>query len=330
MHTFVTWTLAISALIVSQPVAAQDAAPPPSVDISAPGPEGLLSGTFLGPRDGSQPVVLIVPGSGPTDRDGNNPIGGNGATLRLLAEGLAGQGVASVRIDKRGMFASANAIADPNDVLLADYAGDILTWVSVIKAETGVDCVTVAGHSEGGLVALLAARAAAADICGLALLAAPGRPLRTTLEAQLAANAMFAPIMEDVRATFDRIEGGETVPMAELPPLLRGVLPPPVHAYLSDLFGTDPAAVAAAIPDTPLLLVYGEKDAQITLEDWHALRTARPDAATLLLPFATHALKDAPGATPPEGIALTYSDPAIPLTPGLAETLAIFVRSIAP
>ena len=65
--------------------------------------------------------MLIVPGSGPTDRDGNNPMGVAAAPYRMLAEALAARGIGSVRIDKRGMFASAGAAADPNAVTIGDY-----------------------------------------------------------------------------------------------------------------------------------------------------------------------------------------------------------------
>ncbi len=62
------------------------------------------------------PLALIIPGSGPTDSDGNNPLGVRASTYKLLAQDLAARGVATVRIDKRGMFASAAAVADPNAV----------------------------------------------------------------------------------------------------------------------------------------------------------------------------------------------------------------------
>ena len=76
------------------------------------------------------PVVLIIPGSGPTDRDGNNPLGVTAAPYRLLAEALAAKGVSSVRIDKRGMFGSKAAVADRNKVTIGDYAADAHNWVA--------------------------------------------------------------------------------------------------------------------------------------------------------------------------------------------------------
>jgi hypothetical protein len=76
-----------------------------AVPMTTPGPQGPLAGSLLDAGKGA-PVVLIIPGSGPTDRDGNNPLGITAAPYRLLAEALAAKRVSSVRIDKRGMFGS--------------------------------------------------------------------------------------------------------------------------------------------------------------------------------------------------------------------------------
>ena len=69
------------------------------IEIEAPGPNGPLRGTLLSGDAGKLPPVLIIPGSGPTDRDGNNPLGVRASTYRLLAEGLAAEGIPSLRID---------------------------------------------------------------------------------------------------------------------------------------------------------------------------------------------------------------------------------------
>src|SRR3954466_8477510 len=87
--------------------------------LTAPGPQGPLAGTLLDAGKGA-PVVLIIPGSGPTDRDGNNPMGATAAPYRLLAEALADNGVSTVRIDKRGLGGSKAAVADGNKVTIAD------------------------------------------------------------------------------------------------------------------------------------------------------------------------------------------------------------------
>jgi hypothetical protein len=123
-------------------VAPVPASLPAPVEVTAPGPEGALAGTLLDP-DSKAPVVLIIPGSGPTDRDGNNPMGVAGGPYRQLAEALAADGVASVRIDKRGMFGSKAALADVNASTTAGYAGDVHAWIAAILKRTGRRCVWV-------------------------------------------------------------------------------------------------------------------------------------------------------------------------------------------
>ena len=123
----------------AQPAAAETA--PMEIPIEAPGPQGALAGTMVRSIEGEGPVALIIPGSGPTDRDGNSPLGIKAASYRLLAQGLAAQGITTVRIDKRGMFGSDAAVADANAVTIADYVSDIATWVRRIREETGAPCV---------------------------------------------------------------------------------------------------------------------------------------------------------------------------------------------
>src|SRR6476646_11725588 len=97
-------TFAMAAAMAAQP-------------ITAPGPQGNLAGTFEN-AEKSTPIALIIPGSGPTDRDGNNPLGVRGGPYAQLALGLKAAGVSSVRIDKRGMFGSKAAIDDANKVTI--------------------------------------------------------------------------------------------------------------------------------------------------------------------------------------------------------------------
>src|SRR6476469_5249524 len=117
-----------------------------SIAMTAPGPQGPLAGTLL---DGGahSPVVVIIPGSGPTDRDGNNPLGVTAAPYRLLAEALATDGVSSLRADKRGMFGSKAAIPDANRVTIGDYAADAHQWATVVRGKTGARCAWLLGHS---------------------------------------------------------------------------------------------------------------------------------------------------------------------------------------
>lgn len=294
-------------------------------DISAPGPQGALKGSWAGPEGAKVPVVLMIPGSGPTDRDGNSPRGLKAASLRLLAEGLANRGIASVRINKRGMFASAGAIPDANKVTIDDYAADTRAWIAAIRAKTGAPCVWVLGHSEGGLVALDTAAARPAGLCGVIAVSTPGRPLGEVMRAQLHANPANAPLLLDADRAIDALEAGRTIPATSLTPPLPMLFADAVQPFLVNSFAKDPAKLAAATAK-PLLIVQGESDLQVTVEDAKILKAAQPKATLVLLPKVNHVLKTVEGDSRGANLA-TYADPNLPLAPGVVTAVVDFVTN---
>jgi len=294
-------------------------------EITAPGPQGELHGSFIAPQSGG-PIVLIVPGSGPTDRDGNSPLGISAATYRLLAEGLAESGIGSVRIDKRGLFASAGAVSDPNAVTIDAYVADVASWVDAIRARTDARCVWLAGHSEGGLVALAAA-GKIERLCGLVLIAAPGRRLGDVMREQLESNPANAPVLADALGAIARLEAGQHVDVAAFHPALQPLFAPQVQDFLIDMFARDPAVLAAG-NNLPTLILQGAKDLQVTLADAEALHMARPDAEYVVLQDVNHVLKVVPGDDRAANVA-TYADPDQPLAPKVVETIAAFLMAAA-
>ncbi|CAN7455221.1 lysophospholipase [Acidovorax sp. LjRoot118] len=316
--------LALAAVAASLAAAAQPAPDPRDKPIEARGPLGPLKGTLLSPAKPGAPVVLIVPGSGPTDRDGNNPMGVNAATYKLLARDLASRGIATVRIDKRGMFGSAKAVADANAVTIPDYAADVHSWVGAIRRTTGVPCVWVLGHSEGGLVALSAVQGSEArDICGLLLVATPGRPLGQVLRDQLRANPANAPILDQALAAITKLEGGGRVDPASLHPALQPLFNESVQGFLISAFAQDPARLIAAT-EKPVLVLQGERDLQVGVQDARLLAQAKPAAQLVLLPDTNHVLKAVVTDDPAANMA-TYANPGQPLAPGVVDAVARFI-----
>ena len=290
-------------------------------DIQAAGPNGALHGTVLLPADGA-PVILIIPGSGPTDRDGNNPLGIKAAPYRLLAEGLAQEGIGSVRIDKRGMFASKAAIPDANAVTVDDYVADARAWVAAARQRTGVSCVWLLGHSEGGLVALASARAP--DVCGLILLATAGRTIDAVIREQLRANPANAPLLAAADRALNSLKAGRRVDISEVPPPLMALFAPQVQGFIISLMAHDPATLAAQA-DKPLLVIQGDRDIQVSVAEAQRLKAAAPSATLTILPGMNHVLKTVDTDDRRANIA-TYADPHLPLAAGLVEAVATFVR----
>ncbi len=313
--------LAALAVVLS---ASGSCAAPVETFVEAPGPLGALKGTLLTPQGvASPPVVLIIPGSGPTDRDGDNILGVKGATYRRLAEALAARGVATARIDKRGTFASGAAIADPNHVTIAGYAADAHAWAESLKRTTGARCVWLLGHSEGALVAMAATRNPT-DICGVVLVAGPGRRLSVVLRQQLKANPANAPLLDQALGAVDKLEAGQHVDVTGMNPALIPLFRPAVQDFLIDVFTYDPAALVKAYAG-PVLVMQGTTDLQVSLEDAARLVGARPGVAFVKLEGVNHVLKAAP-ADRAANFA-TYADPSLPLAEGVADPIAAFVKS---
>lgn len=298
------------------------AALPEPVEITAPGPQGALAGTMLDP-DPKAPLVLIIPGSGPTDRDGNNPIGVAGGPYRQLAEALAAQGVASVRIDKRGMFGSKAAAADPNDVTIGAYAQDVHAWIAAIRQKSARQCVWVLGHSEGALVALKAAQAPA-GICGLILLSGGGRPIGAVLREQLRANPANAPILDAALAAIDALEAGRRVPEATLPAPIRPLFADRLQSYWIDFLSQDPAKLIVGVK-LPILIVQGERDLQVSVEDARLLKAAQPAATLVLLPGVNHVLRAVASDDRAANMA-TYGDATMAIDAAVPKAVAGFLK----
>jgi pimeloyl-ACP methyl ester carboxylesterase len=315
--------LAAIGLLLQLPVIA--AAEPAESEIQAPGPNGPLKGLMLSPGTPDTPVVLIIPGSGPTNRDGNSLHGLDTDTYKLLAQGLAARGIASVRIDKRGLYSSHAAIPNSNEVTIADYASDVHTWAAAIHEKTGAKCIWLLGHSEGGLVAMVAAKDNPPDVCGLMLVAAPGRKFGELIKDQLRSNPANAPILDEALRDIDLLEAGKKVDVSATRPEITAIFPPAVQGYLIDLFSYDPPKVLAAYKG-PVLILQGERDIQVAVDDAKLLKAADDNAKLVLLPDVNHVLKT---VTADDRMAnlKTYLDPKLPIAPGVVAAIADFVAA---
>lgn len=312
-------SLLMAAMIAAAPIAAP-VSQPTAATLSQPIAAGSLAGTLARPAGKAKATVLIIPGSGPTDRDGNNTLGVTAAPYRMLANDLAVKGIATVRIDKRGMFGS-EAAGDPNAVTIGAYVADTAAWVAAARLATGATCVWLAGHSEGGLVALASAHQP--GVCGLVLIAAPGRPLDVIIRDQVAATAGNSPVVGQVDAALTALKAGKHIDVTTMnPALAKGLFNPKVQNFLIDSFRLDPAALAKGA-SVPVLIVHGERDIQVSSADADRLKAAQPKAKLVVVPGMNHVLKLAPANR--VGNAATYRDPSLPLAPGLVDAIIAFV-----
>ena len=282
---------------------------------SSPAP---LHGTLLTPAGPSHAAAVIIAGSGPTDRDGNSPIGVAGGVYRQLAEGLAERGIATVRFDKRAIAASAPAATSEADLTFDTYIDDAKAWATLTAQKTGTPCVWLIGHSEGALIA----QAAAADnphVCGLVLLSPVG--VRANVELRRQLDPKLPPAVKpEVDQIMTELESGRTV--AETPPYLAALFRPSIQPYLISYFVVDPQALIAAY-DRPVLLGHGSTDIQVTPANSETLLAAQPKAKRIVFEGLNHVLRPAPAD--PAGNAATYGDASIPLGAEVAPAVADFI-----
>jgi pimeloyl-ACP methyl ester carboxylesterase len=280
------------------------------------------------PGAGKKPVVLIIAGSGPTDRDGNQAVAVKAGSYKLLAEALVAEGVASVRYDKRGLGGSTVIGIREADLRFEDFVGDAVQWVKQLRADARFSTVTVVGHSEGSLIGMLAAREGNAN--AYVSIAGPARPaaavIRDQLEPQL---AVAPPLWENSQLILTSLEGGKIVdPLPDniaAIPGLASLFRLSVQPYLISWFKYSGATEIARL-NMPVLIIQGTTDIQVGVPEAQALAAAKPDAKLMIIEGMNHVLKNAP-ADRASNIA-TYTNPSLPLVPDVPKTIAALVKGL--
>lgn len=308
-----------------------------------------LYGSFMTPTgfspDDSRPAALIISGSGPTDRNGDNPIYPLG-TNRNLAVTLAEAGVPSLRYDKLGSGQTGLAShADITDVDYETFLQEVRDAALFLAGQPGVDAsqLIIVGHSEGALFALVLAQemtAAGHPPAGLILVS----PLsvryldliREQFETQVAAAVAAEQMTQDEASQFET-ELAETIERirttGQLPgdlsnQALASVFTQESVSFLAQIDRIDPADVAASLPSTlPVLVLLGEKDTQVTAAQVEHLmggftQAGNTDAMLITLPKANHALRIIEGTPNP---AIDYLDPSLPFSPEAVSAIDAFL-----
>ena len=282
---------------------------------------GIIHGTLLLPAaETPVPVVLMIAGSGPTDRNGNVAgLAGPNDSLKMLAEGLAKNGIASLRYDKRGIGASAVSGAKEQDLRFDMYVNDAAAWVQQLRKDTRFSTIVIAGHSEGSLIGMIAAQKADAFVS----IAGTARPAGTIIREQLKTKLPpdLAKESERILAALESGSTADNVP-APLEMLYRASVQP----YMISWMKYDPSREVAKL-EVPVLIVQGTTDLQVPVGDAHALKKANPKADVAIINEMNHVLKHVVGDIGQQFP--SYSDPKLPVVPELIERVSAFVKRAA-
>ena len=277
---------------------------------------GSIHGTLTTPIDFKKaPVVLIIAGSGPTDRDGNNSLMKNNSLLQL-AHSLAAAGIASVRFDKRGIAASAASMKSESDIRFDDFVNDAKAWVALLKKDARFTKIIIAGHSEGSLIGMIAAREGVDKYISIA---GAGKPAAMIIKDQL--NNQSKQLMEMASPTLDSLVNGKTV--TDYNPMLESLFRPSVQPYLISWFKYDPAAEINKLK-IPVQIIQGTNDIQVSVNDAEILSKANPAASLNLINEMNHVLKIV-SADKTENIK-SYSNPQLPIAQEMVKVVVEFIK----
>ncbi|GKV57451.1 hypothetical protein NCCP2222_33980 [Sporosarcina sp. NCCP-2222] len=288
------------------------------IDVDVKG--GTMSALLVEPiGEGPFPVMIIIAGSGPTDKDGNSEVmAGNNDSLKMVAQSLADQGIASIRFDKRGIGDNRSLVTKEEDIRLDDFIEDATAFADWAKKDSRFNKVGIIGHSEGSLVGMVAAKKADADL--FVSLAGIGRPMDAVLKEQLK-EALPDELQQQAFDILDQLKAGHAV--KDVPQELNAVFRPSVQPYMMSMMAYDPVDSLKQL-SIPVLVINGDRDLQVVPADAEALHQAKPESKMVIVPNMNHVLKDS-SENREENIA-TYTNPDLPLAKGLMEAVVPFIQ----
>jgi uncharacterized protein len=299
-----------------------------SIEVELKTPTGTLYGTLLMPVSVT-PITIVIfhAGQGPSDRNGNfDGSPQKHDSLKLLAESLAAQGIATLRFDKRGVGKSEPALAHMEDLRFENNVEDMVSWLEYARKDSRFDKIVTVGHSEGSLIAMIASHKFGAD--AYVSIAGAGRP---AWQIALEQHKKFYKLQLTPQefAETERIVSewreGRVVPNPALPLEFRnGIFNLSGQPYLISWYRYDPAKEIAKLK-MPILVIHAMDDLQVTKKDSEILAKANPKAKLKLIKNMNHVLKEVLSREEKRAI---HSNPNLPLNEELVYEVVKFLKRI--
>ena len=225
----------------------------------------LIDGTLLLPKTKIKPkLAIIIAGSGPTDRNGNQNFLNNNS-LKKLAESLANNGIATFRYDKRIVKQILKKDIDPN-ITFDDFVTDAISSIDYFKKENKYSGIYVIGHSQGSLVGMIAAKDRAD---GYISLAGAGQSIDKVITEQIA--GMDPSLVEGTKKAFDSLKEGQLT--NDYPPALASIFRADVQPFIMNWMQYNPQEIIKSL-NIPVLIVNGTKDLQVSVDEAKLLKQA--------------------------------------------------------
>ena len=279
----------------------------------------LLNGTLYTPikQNNTTSLVILIAGSGPTNRDGNQ-FGMTNNSLKLLAESLVKNGIAVYSYDKRIFAQMASGKLDEASLTFDNFIDDAKAVVLYFKNQKKYHSITVAGHSEGALIGIVAANENADAYISLA---GAGRPIDEVIVEQIGKQAPF--LKEEVEKNLATLKSGNTFELKNQ--MLASLFRASVQPYMISWIKYNPQYEIKKL-QIPSLLINGDKDIQVSVQDAQLLQQAKPDAQLQIIPNMNHIFKAIKGDDTENKA--SYTNPELPICTELTSIITTFIRSL--
>ncbi|PHS04061.1 MAG: alpha/beta hydrolase [Kordia sp.] len=278
-----------------------------------------VEGTLLIPNTKTNTLAIIIPGSGPTDRDGNqNFMKSN--SLKFLAQDLSNKGIATFRYDKRALTMLKKGASEKQikKVRFDDFATDAKKVVSYFKNRIRYDKIYIIGHSQGSLVGMLAATE---NVEGFISIAGPGKPIDQIILDQI--GMMGAnDLVESAKKTFEIMKTGKVD--KNFNPGLANIFNLDIQPFIMNWISYSPTEELAKLI-IPTLIINGTNDIQVATADAELLKKAKENSELVIIENMNHVFKTVASKDPQENTK-TYNMPQLKNAPELAREIIVFIK----
>ena len=274
-----------------------------------------IDGTLLLPNKIEKPpLAIIIPGSGATDRNGNQ-VDLNNNSLKYLAEGIYNKNIASFRYDKRSVKQIAEGTFNENDILFEDFIEDAKAVRDHFENDNRFSKIIIIGHSQGSLVGMIVAQEGVDKFISIA---GAGREIDDVVIFQLEKQA--PELKDNARQAFDdlRVNGVSR----SFSPELSSIFRPSLQSFMFSWMQYNPQTEIAKL-DIPVLIINGDNDIQVQVSEAESLKTAKPNAQFKIIKNMNHVFKEIKGDLAENQN--SYNDIGIPIMPKLIKTVSSFI-----
>jgi hypothetical protein len=279
----------------------------------------LINGSLFSPlqTNSKTNLVILIAGSGPTDRNGNQS-GMTNNSLKLLAEALAQKGIAVFSYDKRIIAQMKAKTINEKELSFDDFINDAKDVVRFFRNQKKYNKITIAGHSEGSLIGMVAALH---DADAYISIAGAGRPIDFVLLDQIEKQAPF--LKEEVKQDLELLKKGTTFELKNQ--MLASIFRESVQPYMISWIKYVPQDEIKKL-HIPVLLLNGTKDLQVTASEAQLLKAAKPDASIAIIENMNHIFKEIKGDDTENQN--SYANPELPVISELIGRISGFINSL--